>query len=115
MNSLLFERDLLYPTQNVIDPGILHVKLLSPANSRIPVIIESKSMHSAIENINTIIDILQKEIFDRINIKIFENTLVYLKLNEADKLNYSGVDCMQVISNEDDVITYKPADMEYIV
>ena len=115
MNSLLFERDLLYPTQNIIDPGILHVKLLSPTNSRIPVIIESKSIHSAIDNIKTIIDILQKEIFDRINIKIFENTLVYLKLNELDKLNCSGVECMQIIFDGDDDITYKPADLEYIV
>ncbi len=115
MHSLLFERDLLYPTQNVIDPGILHVKLLSPTNSRIPVIIESKSVHSAVDNIKTIVDILQKEIFDRINIKIFENTLVYLKLNELDKLNYGGVECMQVILKDDDGIIYKPIDLEYIV
>ncbi len=115
MNSLLFERDLLYPTQNVIDPGILHVKLLSPANSRIPVIIESKSVHSAVDNIKTIIDVMQKEIFDRINIKIYENTIVYLKLNGLDKLNYGGVECMQVIFEESGDITYKPVDLECIV
>ncbi len=115
MNSLLFERDLLYPTQNVIDPGILHVKLLSPTNSRIPVIIESKSVHSAVDNIKTIIDVMQKEIFDRINIKIKENAIVYLKLNELDKLNNGSIECMQVIFNEDDDITCKPADLDYIV
>lgn len=115
MNSLLFERDLLYPTQNIIDPGILHVKLLSPANSRIPVIIESKSMHSAVDNIRTILDVLQKEIFDRVNIKISENTSVYLKLNELDKHNCGGFECMQIVFKEDNDLTYIPADLEDIV
>lgn len=72
-------------------------------------------MHSAVDNIKTIVDILQKEIFDRINIKIFENTLMYLKLNELDKLNCGGVDCIQVIFKEDNDFTYEPADLEYII
>lgn len=112
MNSLLFERDLLYPTQNIIDPGILHVKLLSPTNSRIPVIIEPKSMHSAVSNINTILDVMQKEIFDRINIKVNENTLVYLRLNELDKPQYGDSECLQVIFNETGDFTYQPAELE---
>ncbi|HEX2924863.1 MAG TPA: hypothetical protein VHP38_01160 [Ruminiclostridium sp.] len=115
MNTLLFERDLLYPTQNIIDPGILHVKLLSPTNSRIPVIIEPKSMHSAVANISTILDVMQKEIFDRINIKLSENTLVYLRLNELDKPNYGDSECLQVVFKEGKDVTYEPAGLENIL
>ena len=42
MSTVLFERDLLYPTDNIIEPGIIHVKILNPDNSRMPVIVEPK-------------------------------------------------------------------------
>jgi len=97
MSSLLFERDLLYPTDNIIEPGILHVKILSPDNSKMPVIVEPKSNHSSVENINAVLDVLQKDIFDRINIRIYDNTSVYILLSDLDKANYGDVKYLNVV------------------
>lgn len=97
MSSLLFERDLLYPTDNIIDPGILHVKILSPDNSKMPVVVEPKSNHSSVENINAVLDVLQKDIFDRINIRIYDNTSVYILLNDSDKGKYGNVKYINVV------------------
>jgi hypothetical protein len=97
MSSLLFERDLLYPTDNIIDPGILHVKILSPDNSKMPVIVEPKSNHSSVENINAVLDVLQKDIFDRINIRVYDNTSVYILLNDSDKAKYGDVKYLNVV------------------
>jgi len=97
MSSLLFERDLLYPTDNIIDPGILHVKIMSPDNSKMPVIVEPKSNHSSVENIDAVLDVLQKDIFDRINIRVYDNTSVYILLNSSDKAKYGDVKYLNVV------------------
>lgn len=97
MSSFLFERDLLYPTDNILDPGILHIKILNPNNSKMPVVVEPKSNHSAVKNINSVLDLLQKDIFDRINIRVYDNTLVYVMLNELDKEEYGSTKCVKVV------------------
>ncbi len=97
MSSLLFERDLLYPTDNIIDPGILHVRILSPDNSKMPVVVEPKSNHSAIENVSIVLDVLQRDIFDRINIRIYDNTTVYILLNDLDKEKYGDVKYLKIV------------------
>jgi hypothetical protein len=99
MSSLLFERDLLYPTDNILDPGILHVKIFHPDNSKMPVVVESKSCHSAIENVAVVLDILQKDIFDRINIKIYDNTTIYIEANDIDKANYGDAKYVKIVYN----------------
>jgi hypothetical protein len=110
MNSFLFERDLLYPTQNIIDPGILHVKLLNPKESKIPVVIEPKSKHSAAGNVATILDVMQKEIFDRINIKVYENTIIYVSLNELDKPAYGDKPFLKVVFKGVQDFSLEPVD-----
>ncbi|MDF2988619.1 MAG: hypothetical protein K0R50_4129 [Eubacterium sp.] len=97
MSSFLFERDLLFPTDNILDPGILHARILNPNNSKMPLVVETKSSHSAAENINSVLDVLQKDIFDRINIRIYDNTQVYILLNEADREKYGDVKCLEVV------------------
>ncbi len=97
MSSFLFERDLLFPTDNILDPGILHARILNPNNSKMPVVVETKSSHSAAENISSVLDVLQKDIFDRINIRIYDNTQVYILLNEADKELYGDVRYLKVV------------------
>lgn len=97
MSSFLFERDLLFPTDNILDPGILHARILNPNNSKMPVVVETKSSHSAAENISSVLDVLQKDIFDRINIRIYDNTQVYILLNEADKEIYGDVRYLKVV------------------
>lgn len=111
MNTVLFERDLLYPTDNIIEPGIIHVKMLNPDNSRMPVIVESKSNHSAVDNIDIVLDVMQKDIFDRINIKIAENTAVYIMLNDSDKKKFGEVEYLEVVYGDDGKYTTKTADV----
>jgi hypothetical protein len=97
MNPLLFERDLLYPTSNIFDPGIIHVKILNPTNASMPVIVEPKSSHSTAEDIGAIIDTMQKDIFDRINIKVDKNTTVYILINDIDSQKYKDGKYLKVI------------------
>lgn len=110
MSSVLFERDLLYPTDNVIEPGIIHVKILNPDNSKMPVVVETKSNHSAVENISAVLDVLQKDIFDRINIKVYDNTSVYICLNDSDKAKYGDVKYLKIVFNGVQEFTLEPFD-----
>ncbi|PYG89796.1 hypothetical protein LY28_00392 [Ruminiclostridium sufflavum DSM 19573] len=110
MSSVLFERDLLYPTDNVIEPGIIHVKILNPDNLKMPVVVETKSNHSAVENVNAVLDVLQKDIFDRINIKIYDNTSVYILLNALDKAKYGDVKYIKVVFNGVQDFSLEPFD-----
>ncbi|MGI6669591.1 MAG: hypothetical protein ACOX4M_09555 [Acetivibrionales bacterium] len=108
--EVLYERDMLYPTDNSIEPGSIHIKILSPdSNAKIPVIIESKTSHSPLEHIDSIIRIMQSDIFDRIFINIRKNVDIYIKADEnmeavsggrshvkvcfaGDQIAYEGVD-----------------------
>ncbi len=111
--SLLFERDILYTTDNILNPGILHVRVLHPNNSKMPVLIEPKSSHSAVENISSILDVLQKEVFDRINIKVYENTSVYIMQNELDKANNGESKYLNVIFKGIQEFTLEPSDESF--
>ncbi len=97
MSSFLFERDLLYPTDNILDPGIIHAKILNPINDKMPVVVEPKSSHSAASNINSVLEVLQKDIFDRINIRIYDNTQIYIILNDFDKESYGEAKALKVV------------------
>jgi hypothetical protein len=108
MSSLLFERDLLYPTDNILDPGILHVKIFHPDNSKMPVIVEPMSCHSAIDYINVVLDILQKDIFDRINIRVCDNTSIYIKPTDSDKAKYGNVKFLSVVYKSIQEFTIEP-------
>ncbi len=109
MNSFLYESDLLYPTENLLDPGILHVKILNPNSSKMPVVVEPKSAQSAAQNINPILEILQKDIFDRINIKIHDNTLVYVMLNDSDRAAYGDLKYLKVVYKGANEFSLEPA------
>lgn len=114
MSSFLFESDLLYPTENLLDPGILHVKILNPNNSKMPVVVEPKSGHSAVENVNSILEVLQKDIFDRINIKVYDNTLVYVMLNDSDRKAYGDLKFLKVVFRDPHEFSLEPAGEEEV-
>lgn len=91
MEDALFSRDLLYPTENLLEPGSVHIEVLNPdRRGRIPVVIEGKSPHSPLRHIDSIIRIMQSEIFDRILIDIKKNASVYIKTNNHTEKEYSG-------------------------
>lgn len=92
MNSgILFERDILYPTDNSNDPGSIHLQVFDPdQNIRIPVIIEAKSNHSPLDYIDSIVRIMQSDIFDRIFIDIKRNVDIYIKTNAETATEYGN-------------------------
>lgn len=76
----MFERDILYPTQKIFEPGSVHVTVYQPDNTGIiPIVIEAKTEHNPTEYIQEILSILQTDIFDRIRINIKTNGLFYFK------------------------------------
>ena len=73
MNNHMFERDLLYPTNNPLEPGSVHISVLNPdSDGKLPILVTSKSEHDPIDYINDVVDIIQADIFDRIRIEIRE-------------------------------------------
>jgi hypothetical protein len=80
INDVLFEKDMLYPTDNSIEPGCIHIKVLSPDNSnKLPVLIEDKSNHSPLKFIDSIVRLMQTDIFDRILVDVKKNVDIYIK------------------------------------
>ena len=80
MYNHMFERDLLYPTDNALEPGSVHVSVLNPdIEGRLPVLISSKTEHNPIDYIDALIDIIQVDIFDRIRIDIRESGVFFFE------------------------------------
>lgn len=106
----MYERDLLYPTENVNEPGCIHVEVLNPnTRGKMPVVIESKTSQSPVKYIDAIIRIMQSDIFDRILVNVKNTIDLYIISNEslssisggkkyllvsfnADKAEFTGVD-----------------------
>ncbi len=75
----LFEKDMLYPTDNSIEPGCIHIRIMGPdSRSRLPVLILAKSGHSPVKYIDSIIRLMQTDIFDRIFVDIKKNVDIYI-------------------------------------
>lgn len=113
MNSgILYERDILYPTDSSNDPGSIHLKLLDPdQNIKIPVLIEAKSNHSPLKYIDSIIRIMQSDIFDRIFINIKKNVDIYIKTDFETEDEYKNHSHIKIIFSEDG-IKYEGADRQ---
>ncbi len=78
-DNVLYSRDLLYMTEKVNEPGSVHVEVLQPtAEGKMPVLIEGKTSHSPLVYIDTILRIMQTDIFDRIHINVKENLNIYI-------------------------------------
>ncbi len=98
----VYERDLLYPTESLFEPGSIHIEMLSPdKNNKIPVIVESRTAHSPMTNIGTIIRVMQNDIFDRVLIDIKSNVLLYIKVTDESKKEYKDFKYMMVVFSGD--------------
>ncbi len=96
ITNVLFEKDMLYPTDNSIEPGCIHIKVLSPDNgNKLPVLIEDKSNHSPMKYIDSIVRLMQTDIFDRILVDVKKNVDIYIKTDvepsEAGKTSYHKI------------------------
>lgn len=92
MNSnILIERDMLYPTDNSLEPGSVHIKVYGPNdNEKIPVVIESKTNHSPLKYIDAIIEIIQCDIFDRLKIDVKKTVDIYILTGSELKAEYGN-------------------------
>jgi len=89
--EFLFERDILYPTDNRNEPGSVHIQVANPNRSaRIPVIIESKSGHSPVKYLDSILRIMQSDVFDRIFIDVRKTLELYIKVTPEMSKEYGG-------------------------
>ncbi|MGI6122840.1 MAG: hypothetical protein ACOYIG_01455 [Acetivibrionales bacterium] len=78
MNKAMFERYILYPTQNPLEPGSAHVTVYPPENSGgLPIVIKAKTNHNPVDYVIEIISILQTDVFDRIRIDIRSKGIIY--------------------------------------
>lgn len=84
MDNALFERDLLYTTQNSSEPGSVNVKVYSPNESgKLPIVIKIKTSHNPLDYIHAILETLQTDVFNRIKIDIKQVGIIYfLSINE---------------------------------
>jgi hypothetical protein len=97
LKDTLFSRDLLYPTENLLEPGSVHIEVLNPDNrDRIPVVIEDKSLHSPVKYIDSILRIMQGDVFDRIFIDLKKNASIYIKTNGSTEKEYAGKEYISV-------------------
>ncbi len=85
MQKAMFERDILYPTQNYLEPGSVHITVYSPGvTGELPVLIKGKTAHNPIDYLLDIVGILQTDVFDRIRVNIKENGVLYfVTINEG--------------------------------
>lgn len=75
----MFERDLLYPTEQPFEPGSVHIRVYPPeSDGRMPVHVEAKTTHSPLEHLDAIMLIMQTDIFDRIRMDIRKSGTIFL-------------------------------------
>ncbi len=109
--TIVYERDLLYPADNILEPGSIHIEMLSPnKKGYIPVLIESKTNHSLEENIDSIIRTIQTDVFDRINVDIRKNVSLYIKLGPETKKKYGNKAYAAICCERDGKFDFKGVD-----
>lgn len=106
MNSdILFEKDMLYPTDSVIEPGSINIKVYGPDKDvKLPVVIESKSNHSPLKYIDVIVRIMQSDIFDRLMIDIKKNVDIYICTSSELSTEYGNHNYIKVNYSTDGII-----------
>lgn len=103
-SNVLFERDILYPTDNSNNPGSIHIQIFDPdVNNKIPVVIEAKTDHSPLKYIDSIMRIMQGDIFDRIFIDIKKNVDVYIKAASEKTSEYGSHSHVKIIFTSDGI------------
>ncbi len=111
MKKAMFERDILYPTLNPLEPGSANVTVYSPENTGgLPIIVKGKNNHNPVEYVIEIVGILQTDIFDRIRIDIRSKGIIYFV--PYDK-NISSV--RVIFTERDNYITEEVLDADILI
>ena len=87
--SVVYEKDLLYPTDSLYEPGSVRVKILDPnKKAKIPVIVESRTGHSPLDYIESVLNVIQTDVLNRVHLDVKKNVLLYFKVNETMEEKY---------------------------
>jgi hypothetical protein len=102
-DNVLYSRDLLYMTEKLNEPGSVHIDVLQPTTEgKMPVIIEGKTANSPLKYIDTILRLMQTDIFDRIRIDVKTNLDIYIKIDSQVELKkqYDNQQYLKIIFND---------------
>ena len=107
----MFERDLLYPTDNPAEPGSVHVHIYNPdKNGKVPVAIEAKTAHSPIKYLDEILRIMQGDIFDRILLQVRTHTVLYIKSNDEIQREFGDKAYIKIVFNSNKEKSFEAVD-----
>ncbi|HHV28557.1 hypothetical protein [Acetivibrio mesophilus] len=101
-NKSVYERELLYATDNENELGIVHLEVMGTNKlGRVQAVIESKSKHSALDYIDSIVDIIQKDVFKRLDIDVAKKVDIYVKLDEEDRKDHDMRNYVKVVFSDE--------------
>ncbi len=99
-NKIVYQRDLLYPIDNENELGTMHLDVLGVGkNGKIQVVVENKSKHFPLKYIDSIIVTMQKDVFNRLDVKVLEGVDLYFLADEELKKLYGDKTYIKVLLN----------------
>lgn len=103
-NKTVYERDLLYPIDNDYELGAMHLQVLGMGkNGKIQVVIEKRSQHLPVKYMDSIINTLQNDVFNRLDVKVSEGVDInFLADEELNKL-YGDKKYIKVVMNGENI------------
>ncbi len=105
MYQPMFERDLLYQTSILKEPGSVHISVLKPdISGKLPVMISPKTTHNPLEYKDIIVDIIQADIFDRIQIDIKTQGIFFFEMENKEFMKLTYRDGEQIAEKTSDLI-----------
>ncbi len=105
MYQPMFERDLLYPATNLLEPGSVHVSVLKPdIQGRLPIFITPKTMHNPFEYVDILVSIIQADIFDRTRIDIKTQGIFFFRIKDNEYIKLIYQDGKQIVEKSKGII-----------
>jgi len=81
----MFEWDLLYPTNNLLEPGSVRISVQKPdLEGRLPLLISPKTEHNPLDYVEKIVDAIQFGIFNRVRIDIKNHGIFFIKTENSN-------------------------------
>lgn len=84
MNTAIFEWDLVYPTNNLFNPGSVRISVMNPdMEGRLSLLISPGTEHNPLDYVDKIIETIQSGIFNRIHIDIRNHGIFFFKADNS--------------------------------
>lgn len=76
--DVLYNINLLYPTDVPVSPGIISVEIYKPQSGRLPICIKALDKNDPKKHITNIAKIIQQDLLKRINVDILTQVDLYI-------------------------------------